>query len=73
MASCLLSLERPDSFSPGPNPAGPIVLLLTDAHAEPLALPRVVDLVEERDRSVVRALAGAERRRLVGRRYPELV
>jgi HD-GYP domain-containing protein (c-di-GMP phosphodiesterase class II) len=55
------------------NPARPIVLLLTDAQAHPLALPRVIDLVEERERSVVRSLASAERRRLLGRRYPELV
>jgi HD-GYP domain-containing protein (c-di-GMP phosphodiesterase class II) len=55
------------------NPARPVVLLLTDAQAQPLAWPRVADLAEEKDRSVVRALAPAERRRLLGRRYPELV
>ncbi len=62
---------------PGPgaltNPARPIVLLLTDAQAHPLVLPRVIDLAQERDRSIVRGLPAAERRRLLGRRYPELV
>ncbi len=55
------------------NPARPIVLLLTDSQSQPLALPQVIDLVEERERSVVRSLATTERRRLLGRRYPELV
>jgi hypothetical protein len=55
------------------NPARPVVLLLLDNRTQPLPLPRVVDLVEERERSVLRALTGAERRRLLGRRYPELV
>ena len=55
------------------NPGRPIVLLLTDAQSQPLALPRVVDLLQEKDRSIVRGLPSAERRRLLGRRYPELV
>jgi hypothetical protein len=55
------------------NPSRPIVLLVNDVRAQPLALPRVLDLVEEKGRSVIRALTVAERRRLLGRRYPELV
>jgi hypothetical protein len=54
------------------NPSRPIVLLVSETHAQPLALPRVVDLVEEKGRSVLRALDCAERRRLLGRRFPEL-
>jgi hypothetical protein len=55
------------------NPARPVVMLIADAQAQPLAWPRVVDLAVDRDRSVVRTLAGAERRRLIGRRFPALV
>jgi hypothetical protein len=54
------------------NPARPVVLLLTDAPGQAPAVPRVVDLVQENDRSVVRALSPAERRRLLDRRYPAL-
>jgi hypothetical protein len=55
------------------SPARPIVLMLTEAQAQPLALPRVVDLLQQKERSIVRSLAADERRRLLGQRYPELV
>jgi HD-GYP domain-containing protein (c-di-GMP phosphodiesterase class II) len=55
------------------NPARPVVLLLTDAQAQALAWPRVVDLAGEKERSVLRALSAAERRRLLGRRFPALI
>ena len=35
-------------------------------------LPRYIDLAECEDRSIVRTLPVAERRRLLGKRYPEL-
>ena len=55
------------------SPGRPIVLLLTDAQSQPLAVPRVADLVQEQDRSIIRALPDRERRRLLGRRHPALV
>jgi HD domain len=55
------------------SPSRPIVLLLTDAHLQALALPRVIDLVQEKERSIVRGLPSTDRRRLLGQRYPELV
>jgi hypothetical protein len=55
------------------SPARPIVLLLTDAQTHTLVLPCVVDLLQEKDRSIVRTMAPTDRRRLLARRYPELV
>jgi hypothetical protein len=54
------------------NPSRPVVLLLADAHSQPLPLPRLVDLLQEKDRSIVRGLPGPERRRFLETRYPVL-
>jgi HD-GYP domain-containing protein (c-di-GMP phosphodiesterase class II) len=52
-------------------PARPVVMLLTDPQGRPLALPRPVDLAQVEGYSIVRTLSPAERRQLLGRRYPE--
>jgi hypothetical protein len=52
-------------------PARPVVALVTDARGQPLAAPAYVDLAECAGRSVLRGLAAAERREILGRRYPE--
>jgi HD-GYP domain-containing protein (c-di-GMP phosphodiesterase class II) len=53
-------------------PSRPVVALLTDAQGAPLPLPQHLDLAQAESRSIVRALSPAERRDLLGRRYPEL-
>ncbi|MBX9682137.1 MAG: hypothetical protein K2X38_25545 [Gemmataceae bacterium] len=55
-----------------PNPARPRVLVVRQADGHSPPLPSVLDLQEEADLSVVRGLAEAERRTLIGRTYPEL-
>lgn len=54
------------------TPARPVLMLLTNAQAEPLPAPRPLDLAECDVRSIVRVLPAGERRLLLGRRYPEL-
>jgi HD-GYP domain-containing protein (c-di-GMP phosphodiesterase class II) len=53
--------------------ARPVLALLTDASGRPLPGPEYVDLAECTGRGIVRALPAAERRDLLGWRYPELV
>lgn len=53
-------------------PARPVVALLTNAQGQPLPAPRYLDLAACESRSIVRALAPAERRRLLGQRYAHL-
>lgn len=53
-------------------PFRPVVALVTDSQGEFLPAPRHVDLAQAEDRSILRALPISERRRLLGRRYPEL-
>jgi HD-GYP domain-containing protein (c-di-GMP phosphodiesterase class II) len=52
-------------------PARPVVALLTDAERRPLPAPLPLDLAESDSHSVVRSLAPAERRELLGGHYPE--
>lgn len=54
-------------------PARPVLALLTDRQGRPLALPRYVDLAQCEGHSIVRTLSPDDRRRLLGRRYPEFV
>jgi HD-GYP domain-containing protein (c-di-GMP phosphodiesterase class II) len=53
-------------------PARPVVALLANPRGQLLPAPRYIDLAECEDRSIVRTLPRAERRRLLGKRYPEL-
>jgi HD-GYP domain-containing protein (c-di-GMP phosphodiesterase class II) len=55
------------------TPAKPVVALLTDAGGRLLPSPRHLDLAESEGRAVARSLTAAQRRDLLGRRYPELV
>jgi len=55
------------------TPARPVLALLTDAQGQALPAPHHVDLGECAGRSILRSLPGTERRRLLGKRYPELV
>lgn len=52
-------------------PARPVVALLIDADNHFLPAPRYVDLAQCDSHSIVRTLPPAERRRLLGARYPE--
>lgn len=54
------------------SPARPVVALLTDTHGAWLPTPRHMNLAECADRTIVRSLNQAERRRVLGKRYPEL-
>jgi hypothetical protein len=51
--------------------ARPVVALLTTSQGQLLPAPRYLDLAECEGRSIVRSLPLAERRELLGRRYPE--
>jgi HD-GYP domain-containing protein (c-di-GMP phosphodiesterase class II) len=55
------------------TPARPVVALLTNSRGHALAAPQHLDLAVCEGRSIVRSLPPAERRRLLGRKYPELV
>jgi HD-GYP domain-containing protein (c-di-GMP phosphodiesterase class II) len=55
------------------HPSRPILHLLCDAHGEPLAAPKLLDLAVEEGRSIVRALSENERFKWLGRKYPALV
>ena len=54
------------------TPARPVLTLLTDSQGKLLAAPGHADLAECEGRSIVRGLPAAERRELLGGRYPEL-
>jgi HD-GYP domain-containing protein (c-di-GMP phosphodiesterase class II) len=55
------------------TPARPVVAVLADADGQLLPAPQTVDLAQCESRSIVRALPPAERRQLLGKRYPELI
>ncbi|HZZ79517.1 MAG TPA: HD domain-containing phosphohydrolase, partial [Gemmataceae bacterium] len=54
------------------HPAQPIVQILLDAEGKPLAWPLVVDLLAQRDRSIVRGLSSDERGTVLGKHFPHL-
>jgi HD-GYP domain-containing protein (c-di-GMP phosphodiesterase class II) len=54
------------------HPGQPIVQVALDAAAKPLAWPMVVDLLEQRDRSIVRCLNAEERATVLGKHFPHL-
>ena len=64
------SVRRPGAETPA-SPARPVVALLIDADNHFLPAPRYVDLAQCEAHSIVRTLLPAERRRLLGARYPE--
>jgi HD-GYP domain-containing protein (c-di-GMP phosphodiesterase class II) len=53
------------------TPARPVLAVLTDAEGRTLPAPHHLDLAQCDGRSIVRALSTAERRALLGKRYPE--
>jgi HD-GYP domain-containing protein (c-di-GMP phosphodiesterase class II) len=53
-------------------PARPVLALLTDDERKPLPAPRHVDLAQTDGPGIVRTLPPAERRELLGGRYPSL-
>jgi hypothetical protein len=54
------------------TPARPVVVLLTDGRGHPLPAPRHLDLAVGDGPGIVRTLRAAERRELLGERYPAL-
>jgi hypothetical protein len=54
------------------TPSRPIVALLTDSHGAWLPTPQYLNLAECDDRTIVRSLNATDRRRVLGKRYPEL-
>jgi HD-GYP domain-containing protein (c-di-GMP phosphodiesterase class II) len=52
-------------------PARPVLALLTDGQGQFLPVVQHLDLAQAESRSIVRLLTPAERRTLLGRRYPE--
>jgi hypothetical protein len=54
-------------------PARPVVAVLTDGRGRALPVPQHLDLAQCEGRSIVRTLSPAERRDVLGARYPELV
>jgi HD-GYP domain-containing protein (c-di-GMP phosphodiesterase class II) len=53
------------------TPGRPVLVLLTDEQGKPLPVPQHVDLAQWDNRSIVRALQPAQRRQVLGQRYPE--
>ncbi len=51
------------------HPDRPIVHLATDAQGQPLDWPMVVDLLEHKDRGILRSLSAEERATLLAKRY----
>jgi HD-GYP domain-containing protein (c-di-GMP phosphodiesterase class II) len=51
------------------QPSRPIVSLISDAQGQPLSWPSVVDLLENQQRSIVRALTAAERHAVLGKQF----
>ena len=54
------------------GPARPVVLLLTDPQGHALPAPRTIDLADCAGRSIVRTLPAEERRKVLGKQYPEV-
>jgi hypothetical protein len=54
-------------------PSRPVLTMLTDTRGQWLPLPRPLNLADAEGRTIVRSLMPAERRRLLGKRYPEYV
>jgi HD-GYP domain-containing protein (c-di-GMP phosphodiesterase class II) len=54
-------------------PARPVITSLTDSRGRSLPQPQFLDLARGEGRSIVRSLSSTERRRLLGKHYPELV
>jgi hypothetical protein len=54
------------------TPARPVLALLTDPQRRPLPSVRHMDLAECDGHSIVRSLSAAERRELLGKRFPEM-
>lgn len=55
------------------NPSKPVLLLITESDGQPLPAPRVVDLMQEEDRSILRTLPPEARQSLLGRTFPEMI
>ncbi|HEV3145533.1 MAG TPA: HD domain-containing phosphohydrolase [Gemmataceae bacterium] len=55
------------------NPAKPVLAILVDHSGHLLPAPKHLDLVESEKKSIVRTLSQAQRRQLLGKRYPELI
>ena len=55
------------------QPAKPIVTVLREAFGQAPAAPRYLDLAAQPERAIVRGLTPAQRRHVLGHRYPELV
>jgi HD-GYP domain-containing protein (c-di-GMP phosphodiesterase class II) len=55
------------------HPDRPIVYLATDAQGQPLQWPSVVDLLEHKDRSILRGVRAEERRAMLGEKWPQLI
>jgi hypothetical protein len=53
------------------NPARPVLTLLTDSQGQLLPSPQYLDLAQVEGRSIIRTLSLAERRQILGKRYPE--
>jgi HD-GYP domain-containing protein (c-di-GMP phosphodiesterase class II) len=53
------------------HPDRPIVHLVMDADGKPLDWPIVLDLLEHKDRSIVRGLRAEERQTALGKRHPQ--
>jgi HD-GYP domain-containing protein (c-di-GMP phosphodiesterase class II) len=51
------------------NPARPIVQVVADAHGEPAPWPMVLDLLTNKDRSIVRSVRAEERQAIVAKLY----
>jgi HD-GYP domain-containing protein (c-di-GMP phosphodiesterase class II) len=54
------------------HPGQPIVQLIQDADCKPLAWPLLVDLLEQRERSVLRSLNAEERATVLAKHFPHL-
>ncbi|HLW67599.1 MAG TPA: HD domain-containing phosphohydrolase [Gemmataceae bacterium] len=55
------------------SPAKPVLAILVDHAGHLLPAPKHLDLVESEKKSIIRTLSQAQRRDLLGKRYPELI
>jgi HD-GYP domain-containing protein (c-di-GMP phosphodiesterase class II) len=55
------------------SPAKPVLAILVDHAGHLLPSPKHLDLVESEKKSIIRTLTQAQRRQLLGKRYPELI
>lgn len=55
------------------QPSKPVLLLLAESEGQPLPLPRLLDLMREEERSILRTLPAEARLALLGQRFPQLV